>query len=273
MKHDLFNISEIRAALEAAVVAGKAIMEVHGGDLGTEYKEDDSPVTIADKAAHKVISETLEGTGIPLLSEEMNHPEYRIRKNWERYWLVDPLDGTREFVNGGDDFTVNIALMENDFPVLGIILIPVTREFYIGGTLPGRVYKHQLPRLELSELEGMEPEELKPIVSEHIGVAVSHSHLNKRTLAYVEKLRLKYGEERIRLIRRGSAVKFCMLAEGQAQFYPRYSPCMEWDTAAGQAICETQGARMVRMEDQQPLDYNKDDLYNPPFLLSASGYY
>lgn len=274
MKHDLLNIPEVRSALEAAVAAGKAIMKVHGGELGTRYKADDSPVTIADKQAHEAISGRLKAEGIPLLSEEMDHPDYKTRQQWDRYWLVDPLDGTREFVKGGDDFTVNIALMEDNLPVFGVILIPVTGEVYLGGTLVKGVYKQELETLDAGSLVASPMQELRPVADkEHIGVAVSLSHLNKRTLDYVQKLEKKYGEERIRLIKRGSAVKFCMLAEGIAQFYPRYSPCMEWDTAAGQAICEALGARMVRMDDNKPLDYNKENLLNPSFLLSAEGFY
>lgn len=260
-------------ALKAAVLAGAEIMEVHGGNLHTRYKEDDSPVTLADQRAHEAILKTLQITGIPVLSEEMAAPDFGMRRQWQQYWLVDPLDGTKEFVRGGEDFTVNIALMENNHPVMGIIVLPASGRVYVGGTAMGATYKAKLKTLEWTPGLKTSFREIKPEkTANKIGVAVSISHLSEDTLAYVGELRRKYGEERVEILRRGGAVKFCLLAEGNAMMYPRFSPCMEWDTAAGQAICEATGATMKRFEDMQPLEYNKKSLLNPPFIITTKAF-
>ncbi|WP_224488193.1 3'(2'),5'-bisphosphate nucleotidase CysQ [Robertkochia flava] len=262
--------SDLQLAIAAAVKAGGEIMKVYGKDLGTQYKKDDSPVTIADNRAQKVILEALKPTNLPVLSEEMQIPSFEIRNIWNRYWLVDPLDGTKEFVNGGKDFTVNIALMEHNRPVEGIIFIPFTRELYIGGHSFKQVFKAKLMDFDEGVVEHIN---LKPVTPPRRGniirIAVSASHLSGETLAFVESLRTRYGADAVELCKRGSSVKFCLLAEGKVDMYPRYSPCMEWDTAAGQAICEAAGAVMKRLDDRKPLKYNKKDLVNPPFIMEV----
>lgn len=272
MKTNLHTDREAGLALQAAVLAGKAIMEVFGGVPGTTYKEDQSPVTLADKNAHTVIIDTLEPAGIPVISEEMALPEHRERKTWERYWLVDPLDGTKEFLRGGSDFCVNIALMEYDQPVMGLLLLPVSKRLYLGDKRTGRVSRAQLDQLTIAALEGASWQVLPPLETPHqIKVVASYSHLSPDTSRFIEQLKARFGSKRIELVRKGSAIKFALLAEGEAQVYPRFSPCMEWDTAAGQAICEAMGITMVRIEDRAPFEYNKEELVNPGFLLTAPG--
>lgn len=256
--------------VKAAVLAGKKIMEIFGGRLGTAYKADDSPVTIADKAANTIIRETLQITGIPVVSEETELPEYQLRKSWQQYWLVDPLDGTKEFIDKRADFTVNIALIVNDRPEIGIILIPHSKELFLGNSSKMIAFKSVLKNLEWQGLDKMAWQLLNPLKpTDKLTVVASRSHLNEDTLKFIQALEKEYGPEMVALERRGSAVKFCLIAEGKAQVYPRFSPCMEWDTAAGQALCEAVGAVMMRMKDKSKLDYNKKDLLNPPFLLQA----
>ncbi|THD69334.1 3'(2'),5'-bisphosphate nucleotidase CysQ [Robertkochia marina] len=264
--------NHVKTALKAAVEAGKVIMEVYGGQLETELKADDSPVTLADRRAHDIISKTLQTTGIPVISEEMNLPDHEIRKKWQRYWLVDPLDGTKEFIDKGVDFTVNIALMEEHQPVLGILLLPCSKEIYLGDKLQQKGWKTTLDRLEWADLHETSWQSLPKLTPvEDCTIVASRSHLKGETLEFIEQIKEHSEGQEVRLLYRGSAVKFCMIAEGKAQVYPRFAPCMEWDTAAGQALCEALGAIMVRMEDRRPLDYSKPLLLNPPFLLTAPG--
>jgi 3'(2'), 5'-bisphosphate nucleotidase len=234
--------------------AGAAILEVYAGSFAVETKSDDSPLTAADMAAHRVIVNGLHELtpDIPVLSEESKDIAWNVRREWERYWLVDPLDGTREFVKRNGEFTVNIALIENHVPVLGVVLVPVTGELYYGVAGEGAF-------LETAPGAMPQPIATRPAASIPI-VAGSRSHGNDRQLAMLEKLGY------YRLVSVGSSIKFCMVARGDADLYLRLGPTSEWDTAAAQCVLEQAGGAVVDLQGE-PLRYNAgESLLNPEFL-------
>lgn len=254
-------------AIKAALLAGEKIMEVYAsGDFGTEQKEDFTPITMADRQAHQTIATLLEATQLPLLSEEGIHLPYAERKHWTSYWLVDPLDGTREFIKRNGEFTVNIALIENNSPIAGIIYTPVSRELHIGIVGLG-AWKIINPKadctLDLLQNDGIRlplSHEAHPFT-----IAISRSHLNQQTTIYLEELKKLYPD--MQLIRIGSSLKFCLLAEGAADCYPRFGPIMEWDTAAGHALVKAVGKNMYLMDQTTEINYNKENLKNPSFIV------
>jgi len=269
-------------ATKAAIKAGKAILSIYNDkkrDLQTEAKADDSPLTIADRRAHEIIAKELEATGLPVLSEEGIHLPYAERKQWTRFWLVDPLDGTREFISRNGEFTVNIALIEQNRPVMGVVYVPVTGVLYLGITGEGawRTWRTRKTweTWETSEtLERLEklgyrnkPGEGKRSggKSDALVVVGSRSHMSSETKEYIKRLEADYGE--VEFVSVGSSLKFCLLAEGKAHIYPRLSTTMEWDTAAGQAIAEAAGKHVLRIDNGKSLSYNKEDLRNPFFVV------
>ncbi len=253
MKKDLLATA-IRAALEA----GRDIMSIYddpAADFGIERKADNSPLTRADKAAHARIMTFLGPTGIPVLSEEGAHLPYEVRRSWRRLWIVDPLDGTKEFIKRNGEFTVNIALVEDGAPVLGVIFVPVKKQLYYG--IVG---------------EGAEKEEggmafALPLDStaRAYTVVASRSHLSPETADFIDNLRREHPD--LELVSSGSSLKICLVAEGKADIYPRHAPTMEWDTAAGDAIARAAGRIVVDALTGEPLRYNKEDLHNPWFIV------
>ena len=246
-------------AMQAAREAGEEIMKIYTDphqDFGIERKADNSPLTLADKAAHCTIMTYLESTGIPVLSEEGLHLPYEQRKAWERLWIVDPLDGTKEFIKKNGEFTVNIALVEKGQPLMGVIYVPATAVLYYGIVGEG-AWKCQ----ETGEVIPMPA----PRAEDVFTVVASRSHMSPETTLYVEEMRSKHGE--VRLVSSGSSIKICLVAEGQADAYPRYAPTMEWDTAAGDAIARAAGKAVINSETGLPLVYNKENLLNPWFLV------
>jgi len=253
--------------------AGTAILEVYGSDFAVEHKDDRSPLTLADRRSHEVIVKGLtglEGMHIPILSEEGKSMPFEERRGWELFWLVDPLDGTKEFVKRNGEFTVNIALIRNGRPVLGVIYIPVRGLFYFGAQELG---SFRLPASSFDDCASIDA-----VVSQakrlpdaapasRFTVAGSRSHMSPETEAYIATLRARYGD--IAFVSSGSSLKFCLVAEGRAQVYPRFAPTMEWDTAAGQAIVECAGGTVRRVDAPVPLEYNKENLLNPWFVASA----
>lgn len=258
-------------AIKAAYMAGQEILKVYSRNFTVEYKVDNSPLTEADKAAHNTISGQLSGFGIPILSEEGRDIPYEERQNWNLFWLVDPLDGTKEFVNRNGEFTVNIALIEQDRPVAGIIYAPVTDSLYVGieeygaFRINGKKYLESNIR-SLSELKAIS--ELLPVekASRIYTVLASRSHSNPETEAYLKKVAVSHPE--VEFLERGSSLKFCSMAEGSADLYPRLGPTMEWDTAAGHAIAIQAGCNVNQFETGLPLMYNKQSLLNPWFIVS-----
>ncbi|HEU4857289.1 MAG TPA: 3'(2'),5'-bisphosphate nucleotidase CysQ [Rhodanobacteraceae bacterium] len=234
--------------------AGAAVLDVYAGSFAVERKADDSPLTAADMASHRIIVAGLTELtpDIPVLSEESRHIDWATRRGWDRYWLVDPLDGTREFVKRNGEFTVNIALIENHVPVLGVVLVPVTDTLYYGVAGAGAF-------LEPAPNALPQPIATRAAAAVPI-VAGSRSHGNERQTELLAKL----GGHT--LVAVGSSLKFCMVARGDADLYLRLGPTSEWDTAAAQCVLEQAGGAVVDLQGQ-PLRYNsKESLLNPEFL-------
>ncbi len=254
----------------AAFEAGQKILEVYDTDFLVETKEDASPLTLADRKSHETIVEHLSNRYpmIPILSEEGQHLPYEERKEWDLLWIVDPLDGTKEFVKRNGEFTVNIALVQNGKPVLGVIYVPVKDEMYFSNELGAfKVSKYRTFALksqqELVELA------VKLTVGhpEKYTIVASRSHMSPETEQFVANMKKEHGE--VEIISAGSSLKLCLVAEGKADVYPRFAPTMEWDTAAGQAIVEAAGGQVVNPDTNKPLVYNKEDLRNSWFSCQA----
>ncbi len=249
---------------DIAQAAGRAILEVyHHADFSqvVDFKDDHSPLTLADQAAHQIIAPALQEhyPTIPLISEEGKGVLYKDRQGWEYFWLVDPLDGTKEFIKRNGQFTVNIALIHRHRPVLGVIYTPVTEELYFA-TQAG--YASDLEAGGYKQIPGGAMETLRVRRSPEKRVAVrSSSHASEEE----EQVLRQYGVTES--ISRGSSLKFCMIAEGKADIYYRHGPTMEWDTAAGQAIVEAAGGKMFQETSDRPFTYNKESLRNGSFLV------
>lgn len=240
---------------ETALAAGERILQIyHSNNFDIETKSDDTPVTRADFAAHEIIFKNLKNTDFPILSEEGKSIPYRERKNWETLWIVDPIDGTKEFIKKNDEFTVNIALVHQNKPVLGVVYAPALGKLYYGGVAIGAYLKK----------ENQSPEKLEILdqVSAPIKIATSRSHLNQKTKDFIESFKVE-----TKTIPVGSSLKFMLLAENKIDIYPRFGPCMEWDTAAAHAILRGMEIEVNSMENQKPLCYNKESLYNPQFIV------
>ena len=253
----------LEIAKQAALEAGAEIMKIYTDptqDFGIEKKSDNSPLTLADKAAHLCILRYLDETGIPILSEEGQHLPFEVRKEWNRMWVVDLLDGTKEFIKKNGEFTVNIALIENGTPVLGVIYIPVTDILYYGIVGEG-AWKEAPSMGRTAEKLALKQERGEGTFR----IVVSRSHMSPETEEYISQLRKNH--DKIQLISSGSSIKICLVAEGTADSYPRFAPTMEWDTAAGDAIARAAGRHVVDVHTGQPLVYNKEDLHNLWFLV------
>lgn len=241
-----------------AHAAGEAIMEVYRGHIEVQHKEDNSPLTVADLAAHHVIQSNLTKLtpGLPIISEESASLDFSVRSQWRKYWLVDPLDGTREFIKRNDEFTVNIALIEEGRPVMGVVYAPAMGLLYSGGDGLGAIRRQGTA--------APTPIRAKPLNSEDVIVAGSRSHSNARMEAFLHNV----GEHLSppKLVSLGSSLKICLVAEGGADVYPRLGLTSEWDTAAAQAVLEHAGGSLVDVNGN-PLRYNtKDSLLNPEFF-------
>ena len=270
----------ILTTLFAAKRAGEAILDVYGSDFAVEQKDDKSPLTLADTRSHEIIMDVLEQTitvnncTVPVLSEEGRGIPFDERKEWECFWLVDPLDGTKEFVKRNGEFTVNIALIQKHKPVLGIIYIPVKDVFYFAainfGTYKLENSENLVDNLSIKEL--LDKSQRLPLINNNkssLTVIGSRSHTSEEFSEFVKLLNEKYGN--IEYIYSGSSLKLCLVAEGRADVYPRFGPTMEWDTAAGQAIVEQAEGRVMDIQTREPLRYNKENLLNPFFIVSRQG--
>jgi len=260
-------IQLLNTAITAALEAGKAILEIyHSGEFDVEIKGDNSPLTKADSASHNIIISFLTKTNIPVLSEEGKEIPYQERKNWKQLWIVDPIDGTKEFIKRNGEFTVNIALIENQKAELGVIFVPVSGVLYFSFKELGS-FKVQVD-LKSYDLEYiLEAAEKLPLQREDktYTVVASRSHMSRETEKYVANMKAKHGK--VNLISKGSSLKLCMVAEGRADCYPRFAPTMEWDTAAGQAICEYAGFTVIDYTTNENLLYNRKELLNNWFLV------
>lgn len=264
--------------IAAALAAGEQIMEVYGSAFDVELKDDRSPLTEADKRAHLAIAKVLERSGLPVLSEEGRSIGSDERQQWKRYWLVDPLDGTKEFVKRNGEFTVNIALMERDgetagpqgaaVPIAGVLYVPVKQVLYFAWQGGGAYRQSGAATLEedaayeraakSTRLPLSHPDRTYTIVA-------SRSHQSAETEAFIRNAEKEHGT--VQLTSMGSALKICLVAEGAADVYPRYAPTMEWDTAAGHAIANEAGHRLIDISTNAPMRYNKHELVNNWFIV------
>ena len=257
----------LNIAITAALEAGKAILEIyHSGEFDVEIKGDNSPLTKADKASHNVILSYLTKTKIPVLSEEGRDISFEERKGWNQLWIVDPIDGTKEFIKRNGEFTVNIALIENQKPILGVIFVPAKGEIYFSAKDIG-AFKATV-KIELFDADDLINKASKiPFERDDktFTIVASRSHMSPETEDYVQQMKDKYGA--VNLISKGSSLKLCMVAEGLADCYPRFAPTMEWDTAAGQAICEHAGFQVIDWVTKEKMLYNRQELLNNWFLV------
>ena len=241
--------------------AGEAILSVYArSDIPVTTKTDDTPVTEADYKAHCIITEGLERLGpLPVISEEGTIPDLEARSDWEHFWLVDPVDGTREFIARTDEFTINIALIHGNEPVFGMIYVPVSRAFYYGGQSLGGAWRQQDTQAPVAiHTRACAPEGL-------LNIATSRHHGREQMAGLVEYLESRF--EEVHLTIAGSSLKGCLVAEGMVDIYPRRGPTSEWDTAATQAIVEAAGGIVVG-RDMKPLRYNtRESLINPDFYV------
>lgn len=245
----------LAAAVDAALAAGREILAVYGGPIAVELKDDRSPLTEADRRAHRAIAAALSDTGLPLLSEEGRALPAAERRAWERYWLVDPLDGTKEFLSRNGEFTVNIALIDGHTPVLGVVHVPVRATTYSG--LPGTGAWRRRGD------SAAEPIRVQAHAASPLRVVGSKSHRGDSLDGFLARAGVH------ELVPVGSSLKFCMVAEGAADVYPRLGPTSEWDTAAAQAVVCGAGGVVVTL-DGAPLAYNtKADILNPHFFVYA----
>ena len=256
----------LEKAIEASILGGIEILKIYAQDFEVETKSDESPLTLADQNAHIAIEKELTQLDYPILSEEGRDIPYSERKNWKRFWMVDPLDGTKEFVKRNGEFTVNVALIEDGKSILGVIYVPVSKELYFSAKGIGSF--KALDVLAYSSLDDlMEKANKLPLKndSDTVLIVASRSHLSKETEGFIAEQKLKY--PKVDTMSKGSSLKLCMVAEGRAKFYPRYAPTREWDTAAGQAICELAGFSVLQYGTEDDVVYNKKDILNPWFLV------
>lgn len=262
------NLSDIHSfipiVLKACVEASEAIMQVYNTDFDLSIKSDGSPVTKADLLSNEILKKALEHTRIPAIMEESVNESFDTRKQWDTVWVVDPLDGTKEFIRKNGEFAICVALIHKNQPVLGFIASPVQEEILLGGIgIPAAV----IPFREIEDQDAWNIIPLKKEVNKPLRIAGSRSHHSGNELKFNQKMRDVFGE--IQFIKKGSALKFFDLALGKADVYPRYAPTMEWDIAAGQAIIETLGGLVVHVETNMPLTYNKENLLNPYFIVKT----
>ncbi len=263
---------QLLKAVEAAFAAGLSIMKVYKKKVfKTELKKDFSPVTEADHAAHRIIAGQLAPTGLPILSEEGIEDSYLVRKQWEKFWLVDPLDGTKEFIRRNDEFTVNIALIEEHVPILGVIYAPCQDIMYFASDQIGayRIVEYSIKDAHTQNLQEMmkHAERLPGKIPRRPYTAIaSRSHRNEETDLFIKGLQKEHSG--LKLVSIGSSLKFCLMAEGKADIYPRFGPTMEWDTAAGHAIARASGCSVKIHDREDDLFYNKEDLLNPWFIVT-----
>lgn len=263
-------------ALEAALEAVGAIRAIYKQSVRIDLKQDGTPITDADRKANDIIMGYLTGSGLPVISEESPQVDFQDRRNWQWYWLVDPLDGTREFIDRTGEFTVNIALMHAANPIIGVIAAPVP-DYAMVGWVGHKTWKIESasqigqhhPHWRQSAIDDFARTVRMYTSQPGLSVAVSRSNYDEKTRGLVQKLSESY--DRINLVSRGSSLKFCNMAENLISLYPRHSPTWEWDTAAGHAILRASGGELYTL-DKQPLQYNKEKLINPPFIAIANPY-
>ena len=248
--------SLLTLAIKASQLASKEILEVYNSDnFQTEAKGDNSPLTLADKKAHHAIVGVLTATGLPILSEEGKSIPYDERRNWEYFWMVDPLDGTKEFIKRNGEFTVNIALIHQQKTILGVVAVPVSGDVFYAAEGLGAFVKRNGKETPLPVRTAID------LTQSNLRVVASRSHMNDETQAFIDALQSPS------LVSSGSSLKFMLVAEGKADVYPRYAPTMEWDTAAAHAVINGVGLKVLQYGKEEEVVYNKENLLNPYFLV------
>jgi 3'(2'), 5'-bisphosphate nucleotidase len=254
--------------ITASIKAGEEILKIYNTEFAVEYKEDESPLTMADKNANDVIMSFLTKTGIPVLSEEGRSISYEERKGWDELWIVDPLDGTKEFVNKNDEFTVNIALIKKNKPIMGVVYAPVLDELYFGKENLGAFKLQKASEWLKKKADFIQISSKLPlkIPKTHYGIVASRSHLSTETTDYINEIRKNH--DNLEIVSKGSSLKIVMVAEGSADVYPRFALTSEWDTAAGHAVVLASGGRIVQAKSpEEEVVYNKKDILNPWFIV------
>jgi len=256
------NLSLLDSIINISKDAGDSILKIYNHESMSKdvvYKDDNSPLTLADKASHNTICEGLKQLtpDIPILSEEGTSISYNERKNWEKFWLIDPLDGTKEFIKRNGEFTVNIALINKDKPILGVVFAPVINILWYGTTEFGsfKVQNNETKKIKIKS-SVISKNEVVKIVS-------SRSHANNPKLeSYLNQFSI------YEIVKMGSSIKICLVADGTAHYYPRFGPTMEWDTAAAHAVVKYAGGEILKMGSDFEISYNKENLLNPEFLVN-----
>ncbi|MDI1353959.1 MAG: 3'(2'),5'-bisphosphate nucleotidase CysQ [bacterium] len=267
------NKQLLELAVHAAFKAGEEILKIYATDFYVETKSDNTPVTLADRTSGRTIAKILAESTIPIISEEEEVMAFHIRKDWPRVWIVDPLDGTKEYVKRNGEFAVNIALVEHGKPIIGVIYAPVLQDLYFGCHHLGSY------RINRSEIAG----DANPTADALFDLAVrlpsqkvpatytmiaSRSHISREIYVHIEDLKKIY--DVVNVISVGSSIKQCWVAEGRAHEYPRYGPTMEWDTAAGQCILEESGNQLIDLNTELPMVYNRENMRNSYFIAKNS---
>ena len=249
-KRDILNINNI------VYKAGSAVLEIYDTDFDVETKSDNSPLTIADKKSHQIIVSGLKKLypDIPILSEEGKDTEYSERRKWDTFWLVDPIDGTKEFIKKNGEFTINIALIKNNYPIFGSVYAPYLKELYWASEGLGS-WKSENKKPELQIFTNSNDKKNR--------IVISRSHPNEKVTDFISKY------DSYELIRMGSSLKLCCIAEGKADIYPRLGPTSEWDIGAAQCIVEEAGGNVLEYDTNVRLSYNKKNILNPFFIVSS----
>jgi 3'(2'), 5'-bisphosphate nucleotidase len=250
----MMNEQLIQLAISTAIEAGNGILEVYNSEeFGIVSKADDSPLTKADILSHDIIMKGLIDTGIPILSEEGASIDYEERNKWPLLWIVDPIDGTKEFIKRNGEFTVNIALIENQIPILGIVYVPVSGLLFWGAKDYGSfsyIISIQTTHISIDPTYKVPKKSDRKVYS----IVASRSHLSKETSDFILEKEKQYGQ--VETLSKGSSLKLCMVAEGSADCYPRFAPTMEWDTAAGHGVCKYAGCTVIDWATQKEMIYN-----------------
>ncbi len=254
----------LQTAIAAALASGKAVLRIYEQqDVDIVYKEDQSPVTQADILAHDIIKKHLSQSQIPIISEEQTAQSYIVRKSWKQCWMIDPIDGTKEFINKTNDFTINIALIENNFPTLGVIYLPAFDILYFALKNKGAYKLENASTFTFSDIL-THSQSLPFKKTEDYTILISRSHADKKTKKFIDTL--KTSHKNLQILSRGSSLKFCLLAEGNANIYPRLIPLKEWDIAAGVAIAQISGVKIYNAKTNNPLTFNTENLIAEPFI-------
>jgi 3'(2'), 5'-bisphosphate nucleotidase len=260
----------LEVAVKASIEAGFKVLEIYKNDFNVILKSDKSPLTVADTASNDIISAYLEKTGIPVLSEEGKEVSFGERSKWEYFWMVDPLDGTKEFIKRNGEFTINIALIHQQKVIAGVVFAPVLKDLYFGSVEMASVKIEKIQENEsLSSLDELLSKAITlPIKDEAraFTVVASKSHMTSETEEFINGLKKSHAE--ISIISKGSSLKICMVGEGTADVYPRFAPTMEWDTAAGHAVVKFAGGNILNNDTKSELLYNKESLLNPWFIVT-----